>query len=79
MNILKTLNNKTDIPFEISKGIEMNSSYIEFLDTNPKIKIGYGTKLNSASITVRKGGELEIGDLCELRDRKSTRLNSSHT
>ena len=69
MNILKTLNNKTDIPFEISKGIEMNSSYIEFLDDNPKIKIGYGTKLNSASITVRKGGELEIGDLCELRGR----------
>ena len=69
MNKLTTLNNKTDIPFEISKGIEMNSSYIEFLDAKPKIKIGYETKLNSVSITVKKGGVLEIGDLCELRGR----------
>lgn len=69
MKKLITLNNNPDLPFELSKGIEMNSSYIEFSDTRPKIKIGYGTKFNSAAITIRNGGELEIGDLCELRGR----------
>ncbi|MCX8649486.1 acyltransferase [Gilliamella sp. B2776] len=47
----------------------MYSSYIEYSESKPKIKIGYGTKFNSASITIRNGGELEIGDLCELRGR----------
>lgn len=69
MKRLTTLNQPLDLPFELSNGIEMNSSYIEFADIKPKVKIGYGTKLNSASITIRNGGELEIGDLCELRGR----------
>lgn len=66
---LTTLNNNPDLPFELSRGIEMNSSYIEFSDSKPKIKIGYGSKFNSAAITILSGGELEIGDLCELRGR----------
>ncbi|WP_429074383.1 acyltransferase [Aeromonas hydrophila] len=69
MKRLTTLNDNSSIPFDVSKGIELNSSFIEFTDKNPNIKIGYGVKLNSAQITVLSGGELVIGDLSEIRGR----------
>gem|GEM_PF-869701 len=66
---LTTLHSNRIVPFDVSKGVEMTSSFIEHSDSKPNIKIGYGTKFNKAIITVLNGGELEIGDLCEITGR----------
>ncbi|UNK25166.1 acyltransferase [Yersinia intermedia] len=53
----------------IAKGLKVTSSVLEYQDEIPDISIGFSVKLNSCHITLKKGGKLVIGDLCELRGR----------
>ncbi|WP_447866509.1 acyltransferase [Rahnella bonaserana] len=54
---------------KIESSATMTSSWLELGDNLISLEIGFSTKLISANITIKSGGKLKIGNLCEIRGR----------
>lgn len=54
---------------KVESSASMSGSWLEFGDDLASLEIGLSTKLISANITIKSGGRLKIGNLCEIRGR----------
>ncbi|MEG3132032.1 acyltransferase [Rouxiella sp. T17] len=55
--------------FNIDQSVSLSNTWFEISDETKTIDIGKHTKFINATITVKAGGKLTIGNLCEIRGR----------